>query len=116
MAKVKITGLPKAMLGAEVKEKKTKQPSTPTLQPEAREDANVEIEKGEVVVSNDGTSNQKRTAVAGGKRHHEGGTPVNLPVGSAVYSDHLKLKDPALLEVLGFKGGKPKTFAQIAKK
>jgi hypothetical protein len=116
MAKVKITGLPNAQDGTVVRDKETQEPSTPTLQPEAREDSNVEIEKGEVVVSTDGVSNQKRTANAGGKKHSEGGTPVNLPVGSAVYSDHLKLKDPQLLEVLGFSGKKPKTFAQIAKK
>jgi hypothetical protein len=116
MAKVKITGLPKAMMGSEVKDKKTQKHTQPVLQPEPREDANVEVEKGEVIVSTDGASNQKRTAVAGGKKHYDGGTPVNLRSGSAVYSDHLKLSDPALLQVLGFSGNQPKTFAQIAKK
>jgi hypothetical protein len=116
MAKVKITGLPKAMMGAEVSKKKTQTPTPPTIQPDAREDSNVEVEKGEVILSSDPSSNQKRTATAGGKKHYEGGTPVNLPSGSAVFSDHLKLKDPSLLKVLGFSGDKPKTFAQIAKK
>jgi hypothetical protein len=116
MAKVKVVGLPKAQFGTEIKDKETKQPSQPVLQPDNREDANVEIEKGEVVVSTDGVSNQKRTAVAGGKKHYEGGNPQKLANGSAVYSDHLKLEDPALLQVLGFNGKKPKTFAQIAKK
>jgi hypothetical protein len=113
MAKVKITGLPKAQDGTETKTKETTQP---VLQADPREDSTVEIEQGEVVVATDGTSNQKRTAVAGGEKHSNGGTPVNLPTGSAVYSDHLKLKDPAMLQVLGFSGKTPKTFAQIAKK
>lgn len=81
-----------------------------------REKANVEVEKGEVVVSSDPSTNQKITASVGGEKHSNGGTPEDLPEGTAVYSDTLKLGDPTLLQILGFKGDKPKTFADIAKK
>ena len=81
-----------------------------------REDANVEVEKDEVVVGTDPSTNHKITALVGGKKHSQGGTPENLPEGSAVYSDNLKLSDPTLLQILGFNGKKPKTFADIAKK
>lgn len=81
-----------------------------------REKANVEVEKGEVVLSSDPSTNQKITASVGGEKHSNGGTPEDLPEGSAVYSDTLKLKDKTLLKILGFSGDKPKTFAQIAKK
>ena len=81
-----------------------------------REDANVEVEKDEVVVGTDPSTNHKITALVGGKKHSQGGTPENLPEGSAVYSDTLKLSDPTLLQILGFNGKKPKTFADIAKK
>lgn len=104
MPRVKITGLPKAKEGMEV------------LTGVPRSEANVEVEKGEVVLSSDPSTNQKITASVGGKKHSEGGTPENLPSGTAVYSDTLKLTDPTLLKILGFNGSKPKTFAQIAKK
>ena len=116
MAKVKITGLPTSQGNRKLKEKKDKKASTPTLTGVPRSEANVEVEKGEVVLGTDPNTNQKRTANVGGKKHYEGGTPEKLPDGSAVYSDHLKLEDPSLLQALGFNGKTPKTFAQIAKK
>lgn len=104
MPKVKITGLPKAKEGMEV------------LTGVNRSEANVELEKGEIVLSSDPSTNQKITAEVGGELHSNGGTPENLAPGTAVYSDTLKLSDPSLLKILGFNGKTPKTFAEIARK
>ena len=85
-----------------------------------REEANIEVEGGETVVgdvNNDGFL-EHMTFV--GKRHSEGGVPVNIPEGSFIFSDtkKLKIKDKeALKEVFGLpfkKGGY--TPAEIAKR
>jgi hypothetical protein len=73
-----------------------------TLQPVAREGANLEAEKNETVVTNDG-SNMPAFYTIGGKRHYEGGTPLNLPDDSFIFSDTkaMKIKDPAILKKFG---------------
>lgn len=88
-----------------------------TLQPVDREDANLEAEAGEEVLIPNLTGASAKFGV-GGKRHFEGGTPLNLPDDSFVYSDTkaMKIKDPKILEVFGKapkKGGY--TPAQLAK-
>lgn len=84
------------------------------------EQANIEVEGGETVVgdiNNDGFL-EHMTFV--GKRHSQGGMPVNIPEGSFIFSDtkKLKIKDKDLLsKVFGLsakKGGY--TPAEIAKK
>ncbi len=144
MARVRITKKPKALSGLEVKMKDMKpglygtngnrQFSLPnqiqssrfsepaldvrnTLGPVDREDANLEAEKGETAVVNiDGMPAHFKI---GGKRHSEGGTPLNLPDNSFIYSDtaKMKIKDPVILAQFGMvpkKGGY--TPAEISKK
>lgn len=88
-----------------------------TLQPVAREGANLEAEKGETAVVNiDGMPAHFKI---GGKRHSQGGTPLNLPDNSFIFSDtsKMKIKDPNVLAQFGMapkKGGY--TPAEIAKK
>jgi len=117
MAKVVIVGKPTSY--TESNNAKTDADNNyrvPTLTGVDREEANVEVEKGEVVLSTDVSGNNKVTANVGGKKHHSGGTPEKLAPGSAVYSDNLKLEDPAMLSLFGVTNGKPKTFADLAKK
>jgi hypothetical protein len=84
------------------------------------EKANIEVEGGETVVgdiNNDGFLEQFTFV---GKRHSQGGMPVNIPEGSFIFSDtkKLKIKDKELLEsVFGLKEKKGGyTPAEIAKK
>jgi hypothetical protein len=77
--------------------------------------ANVEVEKDEVIMTDNGDGIPE-TYVAGGKRHSEGGTPLNLPDDSFIYSDtrSMRLKDPEILKMFGKKGGSY-TPAELAK-
>lgn len=132
MRKVKIKVLPKAKNGVETKSamwngmqlnwpsimNQFSQPNTKvnsTLQPVDRDEANLEAEKNEQVVINQGgiPTNFK----VGGKRHSEGGTPLNLPAHSFVFSDtkDMKIKDPTILAQFGITSG-IYTPADIAKK
>jgi hypothetical protein len=88
-----------------------------TLQPVSREEANLEAEKDEEVVMPNYKGMSAKFRV-GGKRHYEGGTPLNLPDDSFVFSDTraMKIKDPNILKVFGKapkKGGY--TPAELAK-
>lgn len=88
-----------------------------TLQPVPRHQANLEAEKGETAVVNiDGFPAHFNI---GGKRHSKGGTPLNLPDNSFIFSDtaKMKIKDPEILKQFGMSlksGGF--TPADIAKK
>lgn len=62
------------------------------LQPVDRKDANMEIEKGEVAVSDTQFSGFPELYVAGGQNHSEGGTPVNLPAHSFIFSKDKSLR------------------------
>jgi hypothetical protein len=97
------------------------------LGPVNRKIANVEAEKGETVVTNmsRGLNNIYEMYSIGGKKHSQGGTPLNLPTDgdkesdgtSFIFSDNKKMivKDPALLEYFGVNPKKPQTFAGISK-
>jgi hypothetical protein len=92
---------------------------TDTLKAVPRDEANVEAEKGETVFGDlDGDGGLEHMKI-GGKRHHEGGTPLNLPTGAFIYSDTQKMsiKDE---QVLAYFSLKPKkggyTPAEIAKR
>jgi hypothetical protein len=141
MARVKIKKLPKALSGLEIKmqpglygtngnrqftlpnqvmsQKFAQQPTEvrSTLQPVPREEANLEAERGETAVVNvDGMPAHFKI---GGKRHSQGGTPLNLPDNSFIFSDtaKMKIKDPNILAQFGMsikEGGY--TPADIAKK
>lgn len=85
-----------------------------TLQPVDKKDANLEAEKGETAIINqDGIPTNFNV---GGKRHSEGGTPLNLPSNSFIFSDtkDMKIKDKTILEQ--FNASKGMTPADISKK
>lgn len=90
-----------------------------TLEPEEREDANLEAELGEVAYGGISGDNIPDTFKIGGKRHSEGGTPLNLPEGSFIFSDtaSMRIKDPNVLKMFDLKPKKGGfTPAEIAKK
>lgn len=92
-----------------------------TLGPTSRENANVEAEKGEVVITNFMKDGIPEMYTIGGKPHHSGGTPLNLPNSSFIFSKdkNLKIQDPNILQMFGKnksgKGKKSYTPADIAK-
>ncbi len=94
-----------------------------TLGPDPRSKSNVEVEKDETVLTNmsRGMNNIVEFYKASGKKHSDGGTPMNLPTddtgsgASFVFSDKLKIKDPTVLEMFGHKG-KSATPAEISAK
>lgn len=97
-------------------ESSTKPSSRPVLHGDDPNKATVEAEKGETVLTTSGNvGNQKELANIAGKKHSEGGTFLDLPAGSAIFSDHLKLADEKMLGLFGYKGKKPRTFAEISK-
>ena len=73
-----------------------------TLQPIARSKANLEAEKGETVLTYD-DSGIPLFYVVGGERHFNGGTPLNLPDDSFIFSDtkSMKISDPQILKMFG---------------
>ena len=93
--------------------------SSKTLGPVPREEANVEAEEGETVYGDIDKDGQREHMVIGGKKHTQGGTPLNVPEGSFIFSDtkKMRIKDP---EVLSFFSLKPikegYTPAEIAKR
>lgn len=137
--KVRITKLPQAQSGLEVKMKdqrsglglnsnmtpwgavvgKMSEPSVQvnsTLQPVPYWLANVEAEKGEVAMLPD-KSGIPNTFKIGGNKHYNGGTPLNIPNDSFIFSDTpgMKIKDPAILKMFGT-SSKSATPADLAKK
>ncbi len=91
-----------------------------TMTPEKdRENATIEAERGETVVGDLDNDGQLEHAKIGGKRHFEGGTPLNVPDGSFVFSDYngLLIKNKELLaNVFNYKSGKSATPAKVAKR
>lgn len=90
-----------------------------TIQEVPREQANIEAEKGETIYADmDGDGMYEHLNIEG-QRHTKGGTPLNVPEGSFVFSDtaKMRIKDPEILRKFGLsprKGGY--TPAEIAKK
>lgn len=84
-----------------------------------RDMANIEAEGGETVYGDlDGDGGLEHMKIKG-KRHIEGGVPLNVPEGSFIFSDtkKMRIKDPAILAKFGAsysRGGV--TPAAIAKK
>lgn len=87
-----------------------------TLNPVPEHMANVEAEKGEVVVGDMNNDSLPELFKLGGKPHSQGGTPLNLPDQSFVFSQarSMKIKDENVLKE--FMKSKPSTPADIAKK
>jgi hypothetical protein len=139
--KVRITGLPTGQSGLEVKMDHLraglgfnsnvmpwpimagKMSAPPVkvnskLKPIPREEANLEAEKDEVAMI-PGQGSIPDTYTIGGKRHTQGGTPLNLPENSFIFSDtaKMRIKDPAVLAQFGLSPKKNGyTPAEIAKK
>jgi hypothetical protein len=90
-----------------------------TLNPIPRSQANIEAEKGETAYGDlDGDGALEHFNI-GGKRHTQGGTPLNVPEGSFIFSDTKKMiiKDPEILDKFGMAPRKEGyTPAEIAKK
>lgn len=65
-----------------------------------RSEANIEVEGGESVIGDVNKDGLMELMHFTGKRHSEGGIPVNIPEGSFIYSDTKKLtiKDPEVIE------------------
>lgn len=94
-----------------------------TLGVSPRENANVEAEKNETVLTNmsRGLNNIVEMYDIGGKKHSQGGTPLNLPTddkgsgASFIFSDKLAITNPEVLKM--FNSTKKKaTYADLSKK
>lgn len=89
-----------------------------TLQPVPRSMANLEAEKGETVVGDIDNDGMPEHMKIGGKRHSQGGTPLNLQPGSFIFSDTKKMMiGGSALEMFGKNPNNKKKYtpAQIAK-
>jgi hypothetical protein len=87
-----------------------------TLKSVPRDEANIEAEKGETVLMPDKNGLPAHFNIAG-NRHTGGGTPLNVPKDSFVFSDtkKMRIKDPELLAEFGKSSGSY-TPADIAKR
>ncbi len=85
--------------GGNTPEIKTKR----TLQPTSLENATLEAELGETVVTNLQGEGIPEFYRIGGKPHSRGGTPLNLPPNSFIFSKDKKLaiNDPEVLKMFG---------------
>lgn len=92
---------------------------TKTLQPVSRESASLEAEKGETVFGDVNQDTMPEFYTIGGDRHYNGGTPLNLPDNTFIYSrdNKMKIKNPELLKEFGksSKKGKGYTPADLSK-
>lgn len=92
------------------------------LSSENRENANIEAEKGETIITSYYGTSLPEHFIIEGKKHTKGGTPLDAPDGSFIFSDSkdLLIKDPDILEHFGIKDKKSLssglTPAQIAKR
>ena len=88
-----------------------------TLTAEPRDQANLEAEKGETALTDLNHDGSFELYNIGGNRHSSGGTPLNLPPQSFIYSDtrSMKLNKNELLE-MGIKSKKKITPAKVSKK
>lgn len=97
---------------------KDQNPISKTLQPVNEDEANIEAELGETIFGdfdNDGINEHMKV---GGKRHSQGGTPLEVPPASFVFSDTKSLKiGGEILEAFGKKADTKKKFtpADLAK-
>ena len=89
-----------------------------TIKPVPRNEANIEAEKGETAWGDFNGDGHKEHMVIPGKLHSEGGTPLNVPEGTFIYSNTRKMKlgGPILSHFGKSKNDKKKyTPAELAK-
>lgn len=106
------------------KSRELKKDYNTTLKPVERKEANLEAEKGETAVTiTNPSSNIFEFFKIGGKKHSQGGTPLNLQAGndngdgaSFIFSDtpSMKIKDPNILKFFNMDPKKPVTPAKIS--
>jgi tRNA A37 threonylcarbamoyltransferase TsaD len=133
--RVRITALPQAKQGMQVKKEQTYLGGLPTnpdqysvpdlsvgsfVNPVPRDQANIEAEKGETMITPMGDDAQTRTIpktfAIGGNKHYNGGTPLNVPDGTFVFSDHLKETNVGVHSIFGKKEKKTGyTYAELSK-
>src|SRR5688572_19587413 len=119
MKKVRIKSLPKAQSGMQVKGLNAsffkfaanadmgtgsdEDGVRTNLKPVPRDQANLEAEKGEVVVGDINADTIPEFYVVGGQPHSKGGTPLTLPDNSFIFSKDKKMRitDEALIEEFG---------------
>jgi hypothetical protein len=87
-----------------------------TLGPVPREEANLEAERGETALTDLNDDGAFELYNISGNRHSSGGTPLNLPPQSFIYSDtaSMKLNKDELLEI-GINSKKKITPAKVSK-
>tara|TARA_R100000353_G_scaffold138360_1_gene98418 strand:- start:123 stop:863 length:741 start_codon:yes stop_codon:yes gene_type:complete len=82
-----------------------------------RDEANLEAEKGETVLTDLNNDGNFELYEIQGKRHHQGGTPLNLPPQSFIYSDTPAMKFSKFeLAEMGLESKKKLTPAAVSKK
>ena len=87
-----------------------------SLAPVPRDEANLEAEKGETVLTDMNNDGDFELYDIGGNRHHKGGTPLNLPPQSFIYSDTPKMRlDKYELAEMGINSKKKITPAKVSK-
>jgi len=85
-----------------------------------RDEANLEAEGGETVFGDLNGDGMPEHKIIKGPRHAQGGVPLNLPDDTFIFSDFrgMRLKDPEILQMFGKavkKGSKSFTPAELAK-
>ena len=90
-----------------------------SLKPTTKENATLEAEKGETVVTSLNKDGLPEFYNIGGKRHSRGGTPLNLPEDSFIYSrtNEMKIYNKEILNYFGktAKGQKGFTPAEVSR-
>jgi hypothetical protein len=75
------------------------------VSPVPREEANIEAEKGETMITPLGdqglTKTIPKTYIIKGKKHSKGGTPLNVPDDTFLFSDFLKNKNEEVHKMFG---------------
>ena len=88
-----------------------------TLSPVPREEANLEAEKGETVLTDMNNDGSFELYNIEGNRHNNGGTPLNLPPQSFIFSDTSKMKlNKFELAEMGIESKKKITPAKVSKR
>lgn len=73
--------------------------------------ANVEVEDQETTLLPNGQLREFE-----GKTHAEGGIPTNLPAGSMIFSEYLKVPKEVVKQLTGRESKKPVSYADLSKK
>jgi hypothetical protein len=84
-----------------------------------REEANIEAEGGETIIGDLNNDGNIEHFTITGKRHSQGGVPMNVPPGSFIFSDtkKMQIKDREVLDHFGMGGRKGGyTPAEISKR